>query len=74
MYCTALLYSPALISVHQKKISSIFTGPKYFSLITSRTSEILTLGENSSASLGSEAIFVKTVEKSKNDKYSNPKK
>ena len=45
-----------------------YPAPKYKSLITSRTSEILTLGEKSSASsgrLGSEAIFVKTVEKSK---------
>ena len=31
--------------------------PKYKSLITSRTSEILTLGEKSSANLGSEAII-----------------
>ena len=45
-----------------------YPAPKYKSLIISRTSEILTLGEKSSASLGylgSEAIFVKTVEKSK---------
>ena len=45
-----------------------YPAPKYKSLIISRTSEILTLGEKSPASLGylgSEAIFVKTVEKSK---------
>ena len=68
------LESPLDYSHNPVKILK-YPAPKYKSLIISRTSEILTLGEKSSASLGylgSEAIFVKTVEKSK--KISNPKK